>query len=40
MKRSRLVVKFDERREMGRLVEGEDFEFKKTDFEVNAMMNW
>ena len=25
---------------IGRLVEGEDFECKKSDFEVNVMMNW
>ena len=38
--RSRRNVKLNKRREIGRLVEGEGFECKKSDFEVNAMMNW
>jgi hypothetical protein len=37
--RSRRNVNLNKGREIGMLVEGEDFECKKSDFEVNAMMN-
>ena len=40
MQRLRRNVKLNKRREIERLVEGEDFECKKSDFEVNAMINW
>jgi hypothetical protein len=39
-KRSRHNVKFDETREIGRLVAGEHFECKKSEFKINTMLNW
>jgi hypothetical protein len=38
--RSKRNVELGARGEIRRSVEGEDFECKQSDFEINAMINW
>ena len=38
--RPRRNVELNNRGEVGRSVEGKDFECEKSNFEVDAMMNW